>query len=265
MIITRKIRTVFFIVVLTQNIYLVQVSEIVDMKMRLKKLFLKTANALIQQHKKTDLPAISHVITVSCTGFFAPGPDYEIVKELDLASSVERYHIGFMGCYAAFPALRMAKAFCDQNPKASTHCGYRALLSLHFNPKTDPDTLIAGSVFADGSSGALVSAVEPMRSAFKIEDFANDLAYEGEQDMAWTIGDTGFDMTLSSYVPDIIKNNLNAITASLFSRFNLDTKDIGYWAIHPGGRAILDKIEQSFELEDDALNASRAVLKIMVT
>ena len=79
--------------------------------------------------------------------------------------------------------------------------------------------------------------------------------------MAWTIGDTGFDMTLSSYVPEIIKNNLNAITASLFSRFNLDTKDIGYWAIHPGGRAILDKIEQSFGLKDDALNASRAVLR----
>ena len=128
-----------------------------------KKLFLKTAKALIQQHKKTDLPAISHVITVSCTGFFAPGPDYEIVKELGLASSVERYHIGFMGCYAAFPALRMAKAFCDQNPKAMILIVATELCSLHFNPKTDPDTLIAGSVFADGSSGALVSAVKPIK------------------------------------------------------------------------------------------------------
>ena len=226
-----------------------------------KKLFLKTASKLINQHYKTDLPPISHVITVSCTGFFAPGPDYEIVKELDLASSVERYHIGFMGCYAAFPALRMAKAFCDQHPKAVVLIVATELCSLHFNPKTDPDTLIAGSVFADGSSGALVSAVEPSKSAFQIEDFVNDLAYEGEQDMAWTIGDTGFDMTLSSYVPDIIKNNLNAITAPLFSRFDLGTEDIGYWAIHPGGRAILDKVEQSFGLKDDALNASREVLR----
>lgn len=226
-----------------------------------KELFLKTASALVQRHEKTDLPAISHVITVSCTGFFAPGPDYEIVKALGLASTVERYHIGFMGCYAAFPALRMAKAFCDQNPKAMILIVATELCSLHFNSKTDPDTLIAGSVFADGSAGALVSAIKPVRSAFQIEDFANDLAYEGEQDMAWTIGDTGFDMTLSSYVPNIIKDNMNAITDSLFSGFNLGIEDIGYWAIHPGGRAILDKVEQSFRLEDKALDASRTILR----
>ena len=226
-----------------------------------KKLFLETASALIEKHKKSGLPAISHVITVSCTGFFAPGPDYEIVKELGLASSVERYHIGFMGCYAAFPALRMAQAFCDQDPKAVVLIVATELCSLHFNPKTDPDTLIAGSVFSDGSAGALVSAKKPSSSAFRIEAFANDLAYEGERDMAWTIGDTGFDMTLSSYVPDIIKNNLNSITDPLFARFGLGIEDIGYWAIHPGGRAILDKVEQSFELNDQALDASRTVLK----
>lgn len=226
-----------------------------------KELFLKTAQKLLDQQQAHKLGEITHVITVSCTGFFAPGPDYEIVKSLGLPSTTQRFHVGFMGCYAAFPALRMAHAFCSEDPNAVVLIVATELCSLHFSPKTDPDTLIAGSVFSDGSAGVLVSAKPPKTKAFELKGFANDLAYEGERDMAWTIGDTGFDMTLSSYVPDIIKQNLSSITNRLFSTFNLEQADIQDWAIHPGGRAILDKVEQNLSLESSQLQASRTVLQ----
>lgn len=226
-----------------------------------KELFLKTAEQLIKQQKTAELPEITHVITVSCTGFFAPGPDYEIVKKLGLPSSTQRFHVGFMGCYAAFPALRMAHAFCAQDPNAVVLIVATELCSLHFSPKTDPDTLIAGSVFSDGSAGALVSAIKPKGKGFELKGFANDLAYEGEQDMAWTIGDTGFDMTLSSYVPDIIKQNLSTITDRLFTTFDIRQEHILDWAIHPGGRAILDKVEQNLDLDSVQIQASRKVLQ----
>lgn len=225
-----------------------------------RKLFVETAQKLTADSTNFSSDEITHVITVSCTGFYAPGPDYDIMKTLNLAPSAQRFHVGFMGCYAAFPALKMARSFCTSDPDAVVLVVSAELCTLHFQFNNDVDNLLSGAVFADGAAGMIISAREPKNKALEINDFATSLAFNGEKDMAWTIGDFGFNMVLSTYVPDIIRDNLDDVIQPLFQQYQLTKQDIDYWAIHPGGRAILDKIEKSQELEPELLSASRNTL-----
>jgi predicted naringenin-chalcone synthase len=225
-----------------------------------RKMFIQLAKRLIDENSSIQREDITHVITVSCTGFFAPEPAFEIVKNLNLNSSTQRFHLGFMGCFAAFPALKMAKSFCESNPDATVMVICLELCSIHLQDSETTDSLISASVFADGASGVIVSNSKPEKSGFRLDQFSSSIAENSEKDMAWTIGDTGFDMVLSTYVPDIINSNLKSAVLPLFQNFDRDLEDIKYWAIHPGGRAILDKIEQNFSLKPEQLEASRSVL-----
>ena len=127
-------------------------------------LFSKTAQDLLAGCQAFGPEDVTHVITVSCTGFFAPRPDFYVVKDLGLKPETQRFHIGFMGCYAAFPALKMAEAFCTADPDAVVLVVCLELCSLHLQPSEDIDDIIATSVFADGVGAALVSARNPDHS-----------------------------------------------------------------------------------------------------
>ncbi|MEJ2472125.1 MAG: type III polyketide synthase [Desulfuromonadales bacterium] len=210
------------------------------------------------------LPAdVTHVITISCTGFCNPGPDYHIVKELGLAHTTQRYNLGFMGCYAAFPGLRMAQQFCDANPKAVVLVMCLELCSLHLQLNDREDSLLANSLFADGAAAAIVSARAPLpdQPAYRFGEFQSALIPGGEADMAWTIGDLGFDIALSSYVPKIIGANIRAAVAPVLAGSHLSAGDVRSWAIHPGGKAIVDKIAETLGLESQQVAASRHVLR----
>lgn len=197
--------------------------------------------------------SITHVITVSCTGFYAPGPDYDIVRQCGLNDTVRRYHIGFMGCYAAFPGLKLAQTICQAEPDAVVMVVAVELCTLHLNFSGDTDAILSASVFADGAAGAIVSARPEHEGGLVLDTFGTHLTATGEADMAWTIGDSGFDMVLSSYIPDILQANLPMLLPDL-------PRKVDHWAIHPGGRAILDKIESGLGLPPEALANSRAVL-----
>ena len=204
---------------------------------------------------------MTHLITVSCTGFFQPGPDFAILKALGLHAHVERYHLGFMGCYAAFPALRMARAFCEANPAAVVLVVCLELCSLHVQWTGGMDDLLAGSVFADGAGAAIVSARPPVGAALRLEAFSSAIAPTGDSDMAWTIGDVGFQMRLSSYVPEIIQTHVGAAVKPILCQADLAPAQVTHWAVHPGGRAILDRVEKGLGLPETALVASRQVLR----
>lgn len=225
-----------------------------------KKMFVELAKKLLEDNGSIDKDEITHIITVSCTGFFAPEPAFEIVKELGMNPSTQRFHLGFMGCFAAFPALKMAKSFCESDPDAKVMVICLELCSIHLQDSEATDNLISASVFADGASGVIVSSNKPGAVGYRLDQFASSVAENSEKDMAWTIGDTGFDMVLSTYVPEIIKSNLRNAVLPLFKDYEKELTDINYWAIHPGGRAILDKIEDNFSLDAEKLEASRAVL-----
>lgn len=208
-----------------------------------------------------SISEITHVITVSCTGFFAPGPDYHIVRSLGLTPTTQRLHVGFMGCYGAFPGLRTAKDIIrsDSNAKVLLVC--LELCSIHIKFEENPDLLISGSVFADGAGACVLSSSQKTEMDFQLLGFASTLTSEGEADMAWTIGDTGFDMVLSSYVPKILGSEIQPELRRAVEENGMSLSDIQHWAIHPGGRAILDKIEDAMGLNEEDLKFSRDVLR----
>ncbi|MBX3093682.1 MAG: type III polyketide synthase [Cryobacterium sp.] len=207
-----------------------------------------------------DTARITHVITVSCTGFFAPGPDYLIARELGLRPGVQRYHLGFMGCYASMPALRLAKQLCDADPAALVLVVSVELCTLHVRSSSDPDQIIAASIFSDGAGAALVAADAVDGAGCSLDGFESVVTPVGEADMAWTIGDEGFEMVLSSYVPKIIGEYIESALTPLFSH-GASVPDIEHWAIHPGGRSILDRVESSLGLSEAQLVPARETLR----
>ncbi|MFJ6001600.1 type III polyketide synthase [Arthrobacter sp. NPDC092385] len=231
------------------------------------KLFVEAARKALDAAAGIEPSDITHVVTASCTGFFAPGPDYKVVRALDLAPSVQRYHLGFMGCYAAFPALRSAKAFCDADPDAVVLVIAAELCSLHVRSSNNPDTIVGSSLFADGAAAAIVSARDiPLAGpALSLDHFETVLTPVGEEAMAWNIGDEGFEMVLGTYVPHIIDDHIVGALEPLLARDaslkGLDYAGIEHWAIHPGGRSILDKVEAKLGLTPEQLVPARETLR----
>lgn len=206
---------------------------------------------------------ITHVITVSCTGFYNPGPDYDLIRGLGLPENTERYNLGFMGCYAAFPALRMADQFCQARPNAVVLIVCLEFCSLHMQLREETDSMLGNSLFADGAAAVLVSARIPAenRASLAMKSFSSALATEGAGDMAWEIGDRGFDLRLSTYVPKIIAENIGSVVARFLQNSPWHLSDIATWAVHPGGRSILDKVETELQLAPDQLADSRDILR----
>jgi len=206
-------------------------------------------------------------VTASCTGFFAPGPDYVLVRDLGLPATTRRLHVGFMGCYAAFPALSAARSICAEDPDAVVLVVCVELCSLHLEASDDPDTIVASSVFADGAAAAVVTdrPAPAGHLVLDLDTLRTTLTPVGEQDMAWTIGDHGFEMVLSRYVPSIISEHIRGALDPLLAEVGSDCDraagEIGRWAVHPGGRSVLDKVQDALGLDEEQMAPSRDVLR----
>ena len=235
-------------------------------------LFVEAARRALEACPDLSPADITHVVTVSCTGFYNPGPDYQVVRALGLNPQTRRYHLGFMGCYAAFPALRAAKSFCEAEPDAVVLVVCGELCSLHVRSSNNPDTIMGSALFADGAAAAVVTArpqsdggdLPPHPPHLLLDFFETTLTPVGEEAMAWNIGDEGFEMVLGTYVPHIIDDH---IVGALEPLLNQDPtlpdaySEIPHWGIHPGGRAILDRVQHRLELEDTQLAPARRVLR----
>ncbi|KQW06170.1 naringenin-chalcone synthase [Leifsonia sp. Root4] len=235
-------------------------------------LFVEAARRALAACPGIEAADVTHVVTVSCTGFYQPGPDYMLVRELGLAPSVQRYHLGFMGCYAAMPALRTARQFVEADPDAVVLVVSAELCSLHLRSSNDPDEIVASSLFGDGAAAGIVSARPPVdgEMAFTLDRSETVLTPVGEADMAWKIGDSGFEMVLSSYVPHIIDEHIGNALVPLFApepvlatalAAGAAGEAVQHWAIHPGGRSILDKVEQKLGLSEAQLVPARETLR----
>lgn len=224
-----------------------------------RKLFVEVAKKLL---KNSDFKAadITHLVTVSCTGFYAPGPDFDIIESLGLNPSVERYHLGFMGCYASIPALKMARQFCQADEKSTVLVVSVELCSIHFQANTQMDNLLSSTVFADGGAGVIISSKMPEKQSFRLDGFASSISKKGADDMAWSIGDTGFNMILSNYIPDLLKEGMDDFLADIMNQYTIPQNEIELWAVHPGGKAILDKLESSTSIPKGTAGSSRKVL-----
>jgi alpha-pyrone synthase len=205
---------------------------------------------------QVSLDGITHIIVASCTGFTAPGIDQIIAARMGLDPSVERLMIGFMGCYAAVTALKAARHIVRSEPEARVLVVTVELSTLHLQPDTALEPLLAMLQFGDGAAAALVTAEGP---GLALDDgFAMTLP-DSTDLIRWVIGDHGFAMTLSGEVPGRIADALRRADArTRFAR--ADGAPVTDWAVHAGGRSILDAVSAGLELQDTALDASRAVL-----
>jgi predicted naringenin-chalcone synthase len=203
--------------------------------------------------------AITHLVTVSCTGFTAPGVDLGLMAGLGLAPAVERTHVGFMGCHGAVNGLRVARAFADADPGARVLLCAVELCSLHYYYGWDPKKVVANALFADGAA-AVVGAAGPAGPAWRVAATGSCLFPDSAYAMTWKIGDHGFEMTLSTRVPGLIAAHLRPWLERWLAGQGLTTAAVGSWAIHPGGPRVLTAVGESLGLPAEALVASRDVL-----
>lgn len=204
---------------------------------------------------------ITHLVVASCTGFAAPGLDLELVAKLGLRQDVERTVIGFMGCAAAVPALRLAHHAVRSDPAARVLVVTLELCTLHLQETADLETMLSFLLFGDGCAAALVTA-EP--SGIALGDFRTAVIPDSADLITWRVGDHGFHMHLSGKVPCRIAQALHEELARPDANGILrgeGTQAIDLWAVHAGGRTVLDAVEIGLALESGALRHSRAVLR----
>lgn len=213
--------------------------------------------AVGQLQAQAKLGRITHLVVASCTGFVAPGIDQIIAAALELPGDVERTLVGFMGCYAAVSALRTARHIVRSEPEARVLVITVELSTLHLQAERHIEALLSMLQFGDGAAAALVSAE---REGFALERFFAATLPDSAELIRWTIGDEGFSMFLSGEVPGRIGRALAepGIRETLLDGGTADALDA--WAVHAGGRSILDAVEHGLGLPPDALAASRAVL-----
>lgn len=208
---------------------------------------------------KINATDITHLITVSCTGMSAPGLDLKIAEALNLVPTIFRTSINFMGCYAAIHGLKLAKLIVDGDEKAKVLIVCTELCTIHFQEDYTPDSVSSSMLFSDGCAVALVTNGEEGKG-FELIAFNSEIDSKGKGDMSWKLSSKGFLMSLSSYVADIIKADILGLVQRGLSPNNLTVTDINHWCIHPGGRKILEAVEQSLSIHKPQLMDSYEVL-----
>ncbi len=203
--------------------------------------------------------AITHLVTVSCTGFAAPGVDVALIGRLGLSPHVERTHIGFMGCQGALNALRVATSLARSSPGAHVLLCAVELCGLHLQYSGEPDAVVANSLFADGAAAAVLGPGED-DGRWSVTGHGSGLIPNSLDAMTWTIGNHGFTMTLSPQVPGYIEEHLRPWIDAWLDRHELTLADVGSWAIHPGGTRIVSAVERALCLDPSAGKAARSVL-----
>lgn len=201
--------------------------------------------------------SVTHLLAVSCTGLFAPGLDFALARQLRLPPTVRRTLIGFMGCAAAFNGLRAAAEIVRGQPQARVLVVSVELCSLHNQPSDDYDFLVGASIFSDGASACLIGCPSAGDGDYyRLEDFYTGVEPNTQDEMAWNIRDHGFALRLSPRVPDHLGVAAPAALQKVFG-----SRGPQFWAIHPGGRAIVDKLAEIFHLPAEALFSTREVLR----
>ncbi|MDB5119256.1 MAG: type polyketide synthase [Sphingobacteriales bacterium] len=224
----------------------------------------KAAMHCFEQLGNNIADKITHVITVSCTGMHAPGLDIELVELLSLNKSTERTCINFMGCYGAINALKTADYICRADESAKVLVVSVELCTLHFQKISTLDNWVSNSLFSDGAAAVLIENKNNRLSKNRcmiLENFYTEFVPEAKDDMGWLIGDFGFEMKLSSKVSKHVKKHIKDICEKLMEKVGLTLKDVRQYAIHPGGRRILEAAEESLNISPESNHYSYDTLR----
>lgn len=208
-----------------------------------------------------DPKKITHLITVSCTGMSAPGLDLQVMELMDLGKNIFRTSINFMGCYAAIHALKIGDAFCKSNKDANVLIVCTELCTLHFQREATMDNIASSLLFGDGAAAVLMTSDENSLQGLTIDNFYSEIIPKGKRDMAWELSSSGFLMTLSGYVPDLIEEDFFIVVERALHKTGATKDDVTHWCMHPGGKRILEAIYKSLHFTNGQLQTSYDVLK----
>jgi predicted naringenin-chalcone synthase len=204
---------------------------------------------------------VTHLITVSCSGFYAPGFDIALIKQMALSSGIARTQVGFMGCHGSLNGLRVAQAFVAADPAACVLLCAVEMCSLHHQYGWNTEQIVANSLFADGAGAAVIVSEDATNGAIqRIVAAGSTLIADSEDAMSWRIGDNGFEMTLSARVPELIARNLRGWLDLWLGENGLSVASVGSWAVHPGGPRILASVSEALGIDRGALDVSHSVL-----
>ncbi len=211
-----------------------------------------------------DPQRITHLVTVSCTGFSAPGFDLFLQREVPLSASVQRTHVGFMGCHGGLNGLRVARAYAASEPNACVLLCATELCSLHYQYQGRADQIVSNALFADGSMALIGSGkkFEATRTTgWHASRSASKVIPESEDHMTWKVRDLGFAMTLSPKLPHLIEEHVPPFLETWLAEEGLRISDINSWAVHPGGPRVLSSFQKVMKLDEQALSHSRSILQ----
>jgi predicted naringenin-chalcone synthase len=205
---------------------------------------------------------VTHLVTVSCTGFSAPGVDVDLIKRLGLPATVERTHVGFMGCHGALNGLRVARGLLAAEPAARVLLCAVELCSLHYAYGWDPKKMVGNALFADGAAAVVLGrSNEGDVDQWSLSASGACLFPDSERAMAWRVRDHGFEMILSTRVPGLIRDHLRPWLSAWLAGRGLTTGDIASWAVHPGGPRVLSYVQDALGLPATATDVSRSILE----
>lgn len=214
------------------------------------------------EKNKIDFSLVDRLITISCTGFFAPGLDYELIKVFKISPTVKRTNIGFMGCAASLVGINSVWEAMKQNSNENILMVSVELCSLHLQTEPTRDNILANMIFADGAAAAFFSKRNILeKRKLEIQFTESYLFEDSAKFMGWKIGNNGFEMMLSSELPKIILNSAAPRAKEILVNNGIELSQIKHWALHPGGRAILDSLQNGLTLSDEQLKPSREILR----
>jgi predicted naringenin-chalcone synthase len=222
-------------------------------------LSVKAIHNCIREQLNAD--EITHLVTVSCTGMSAPGLDLQIMELLDLPKNIYRTSVNFMGCYAAIHALKMADAICTKEKNAKVMVVCTELCTLHFQKQPSMDNILSSLLFGDGAAAVLVTGDEYGKHGLRLDHFYSEVITKGKKDMSWELSSSGFLMTLSGYIPDLLEKDFDPLVTKALEKANLKKENIAHWCMHPGGKRILDAIYRSLQFQNGELRYGYETLK----
>lgn len=204
---------------------------------------------------------ITHIVTVTCSGFSAPGVDIRLMRDLGLPPTTQRVQVGFMGCHGALNGLKVAAGLAALGPEVRVLLCAVELCTLHYQYGWDPDRVVANALFADGAAALVAGpAAEAPAGCWCLAASGSCLFPDSLDAMTWTIGDHGFEMTLSARVPGLIERGLRPWLEDWLAGRGITLDEIESWAVHPGGTRILQAAQAALGLTDAAVADSREVL-----
>jgi alpha-pyrone synthase len=178
------------------------------------------------------------------------------MEHYDLEASIERSIIGFLGCSAALNALKTARHIVRSEPSSKVLIVNLELCTLHLKETHDLEEILSFLLFADGCAASIVSS-DPQ--GIELQSAYSTVIPQSGGQISWQIGGEGYDMVLSGQVPATIMAKLPSNLEAILDGGKQG--NIQHWAIHPGGRSILDAVQKCLGLSGEALRFSRDVLR----